>query len=76
MVRKAIVEILEMKKHRCYWSVEREPKISGNVFREMLKMPEVLSERLTNWTDLDSLLSSVTRAWVGEELAYSFSYLN
>ena len=57
----AIVESLETRKCLCCGSMEKELHISRKVVQELLKIPKVLMERLTKWTDLNCFLSSDRR---------------
>ena len=52
------MESLEVRKRPCCGSMERELHISRKVIQELLKINRALMERLTKWTDLNSLLSS------------------
>ena len=48
----SIAKSLEMRKHLCRGSIERELQISRKLIQELLKMPEALMDRLRKWTDL------------------------
>ena len=52
----AKVESLEMRKHLCCGSMERELHLSIKEAQELLKIPKALMERSTKWTDLNCKL--------------------